>query len=362
MTSRVHGLALSGALAGAAVSAATMPGGDPSPWRVCFDAAVLALGVAGSAVTSGTETAVYGMSRVRVLALAGRGQRRAQVLAEETRDSQRALASLLIANNLFNFLVSFGITGLLSQALGLGPWASVAVQVVLITPLLLIFGETVPKDLARAHADVVVYPAASLLRVFRLVFTWTGLLPLVLFFANTLARRLSIGGVGAPPASTRQRVAALLREGIGHGIFSEQQTGLMDRALALRDFTAADEAVPWRNVVRLNAAWTRGDLEAPHLSLRFDRYPVVDAAGRVVGIATLLEALAGMEATTPHRAVADFARPALFLPPDLTIQGAWAQMQREHQLAAIIGTPERPLGFVTLRDLIEPLVGEFGAG
>lgn len=390
---------------------------------------IFLFGVSASAVFSGLETAVYSMSRVRMLVRQTRGDRQAAQLRRETSDTRRLLSTLLICNNAANFLTSFGFTALVAELMGHGgEGGSVAIDALVLTPLLFIFAETLPKEIARSHADAIVYPAARVLRFLRLVLTVIGLLPLVALAAAGLERlidrwaaRIGDGGgeqqlkepdeaaaeaavsagseteTSAPSADaalekdsgrersptadragiialSRPRVAALLREGIVHGIVSTRQTDLVDRALAMRDVTVADVLLPWAEVIRIPATATPQDVRdrlARRGGLDFIRYPVVDpVTGRVKGVVNLVEWLIEDErreqrrhrlpvgSVEPVRTAGAAAGVALFLPVHLSVREALDRMRRSGVRMAIVGTPLRPVGIATYLDLFEPLTGE----
>jgi len=307
----------------------------------------------GSAAFSGVETAAYAMSQLRLLVRETRGDRRAAILHAELQRPQRLLSTLLIGNNAVNFVASFGITAVLTRIIGLGDWASIVVQAVVLTPLLFVFGETLPKEFGRAYADQIIYRFARPLRFVRWLLTLTGLLPLVMAVGAVVAR--AIGGADREAAlSPRARVASLIEEGVHHGVLSVRQTDIVDRALQLRRLSVRDVMVPWSNTSRLDARRTVGDLRRQPWRWRYTRYPVQDTTGRVVAVADLLQLLQ----LDDQAAVGRHAAPAVFVDPSTSLRQAMIVMQRADAPMAIVGHPRRPLGIVTRHDLAEPIVGE----
>src|SRR5436309_2136726 len=137
--------------------------------------ALVLVGTLGMGVASGVEMGSYALSRVR---LNVRADWRARVLRRELERPDRLLATLLIASNLFSYLGAMGLTNLLARA-GLSDWQIVLVNTLILTPVLFVFAESLPKELFRIEADRLTYAFAGPLAAFRWILTVTGILPAV---------------------------------------------------------------------------------------------------------------------------------------------------------------------------------------
>lgn len=327
------------------------PAAPPAWWMWLVYLAMLGAGIFGSAIFSGFETAIYSMSRLRLIVRQSRGERQANILRSEISDAQRTISTLLISNNICNFVVSFALTAILTRLLGWGEVLSIVVQALLLTPLLFIFGETIPKEVSRAQADVVAYPLAPMLRLVRRIYFFTG----VLWFFQSSGRWLSdrIGGnITGAVLSARARIAALIEEGVGHGTLSARQTDIVDRALSLRQITAGHRMVPWRAVQTLRADDTLDTLRARSQRLGYARYPVLDPQGQVLGILDLTDIITA----EPGASTASTCRPAPFVAESLDARAAIATLRRVGAAMGVVGTPQQPRGIITLRGLVEPLM------
>ena len=317
------------------------------------------VGLILSGVFSGIETGIYTLNRVRLAVRVARADGAALRLRRELDRPGRALSTILIGTNASSYLASFGLAETLRHGFGVeGDWALVAVEAILFTPLLFIFAETLPKDLFRTYTDRWTYSLSGLLVASRWVFISCGLLPLV-HLGATLAGRL-IGAGPEPAVTARQRISLLIKEGAGVGLLSESQTSLADRALAMGDRTVATEMVPWDRVVTI-------DLGADHLARTtcmrqskggFTRYPVVDKTGRAVGVLSVLDAVLEPTQSTARL----MTEPITFHPrTPVTVALRSLRSARQPMAIAVDETDNRPLGLVTLKDLVEPLTGELGA-
>ena len=149
--------------------------GDAMPWI-----GLLVACLACCAFFAGVETGAYSISRLRLAVRAERGDRRARLLVDELRVPNRWLATLLIGNVLMGDLSSHAIGHLLDGA-GFGTLAAMALNAVVLLPLLVVFGETLPKELFRVHCDAWTLRAAPVVRVIRWMLTAIGAVPLPSF-------------------------------------------------------------------------------------------------------------------------------------------------------------------------------------
>jgi putative hemolysin len=313
------------------------------------------VGFAGSTMYSGLETGLYTLNPVRLTLRASHGDRTAMQIRHARRNLGRTLSVLLIGNNAANYLGTFGLAALLA-GMGLTDWAVIILQAVVVAPALFVIGETLPKELFRRHTDRWTYWLFPVIIISRWAFAVTLLLPTVQAFAalmNRLARAHD-----ARAATARQRVSQMIKEGVGAGLLSEAQTTLADRALTMRDRLVASVMVPWREVVALPLSADRDRREALMRGRNFTRLPVVDDRGRAVGIISWIDAVLQRQAPTSR-----LLEQAVTFPPRTKVMEAISRLRHERQAMGIIIAPQtgRPVGLVTLKDLVEPLTGELAA-
>ena len=261
------------------------------------------------------------------------------------------LATLLISNNIVNALAAEGAVRLLTAG-GYTPLQTALINTLVLAPVLFVAGDALPKELFRVEADKVMPVLAVPLRVARLVLTWTGVLPLVQAFAVLLERAMKLPQDSANDA--RQRIAMLLKEGAGHGALSESQATLVDRALAFRGVTVADEMTPWSDVRVLPASGERTRLLELVAHSTHAYFPCTDRAGKVVGVVSHLDLYAQTRKATP-----DLIMQVPRLTPQTPAREALAQLRQKRARIGIVEDAQgRPIGIVTAKDLVEPITGE----
>jgi len=322
--------------------------------EIALFAAIALAGVGAAGLFAGLETGMYTMSLVRLSVRASRGDRSAAKLERENARPRRLLSTLLVGNAIAGWLASFGVSQIL-DGLGYGPLEVVLLDLVILIPLVFVFGEMLPKDLFRVHADRWMPRFAGLLHAVRLMLCSTGLVPVVVGL-GAIATRL-FGGRSVERTESRARIAAMLAEGAGSEGLSETQLGFADRVFTMREVTVGQEMRPWRSVASV-AENCSGDQRArAFLQSSASRLPVVAADGRVVGTVAAVDHLAAPEA--PNGSI---MQPALHLASRMSALEAIQAMRRERvQLAIVADKPDRPLGIVSMKDLVEPLVGDLAA-
>jgi CBS domain containing-hemolysin-like protein len=318
-------------------------------------AALALVGFTLSALFSGIETGVYTLNRVRLTVRVAQRDPAARRLKRELDNPNRALSTVLFGTNASNYAASYGLAALLHH-FGLEDWTLIAVEAAVFTPLLFVFAETLPKDLFRTHTDSWTYRLSGPLVVARWGLVLCGFLPIVYGFGQ-LASRL-FGASTERVVSARQHMSHLIKEGMGAGLLTESQTTLADRALATRARTVGNEAVAWSKVVTVPESADRALREAIMRRSPYSRFPVIDQAGRVQGILTLLDAL-----LEPARTTTELLRDATTFGSSTPLRDALATLRARRQTMAIIVGPDgmSPIGLVTLKDLVEPITGELAA-
>lgn len=329
-----------------------IPEHSASVSALVFFGVVAAAGILVAGLLAGLEIAFYSLSQVRLAVRASRGDAGAARLAREQASPHRLLSALLIAHAFASWLASFG-TSQIFDSLGFEPMEAVLLDLVVLVPLVFIFGEVLPKDLFRIHGDRWLPRYAGFLRGLRIALTWSGLVPVVSSL-GMLAARLIGARSDRRATEARARMSALLAEGAGAEGLSELQLGFADRVFTMRGITVGQEMRPWKAVSTIPVHATPAERAQRLLSSGASRLPVVSPTGAVIGVVAAVDHFA-----RPTDATASLARPALVLSSTVTALDAISRMRRERVQLAIVGDRlDRPVGIVSMKDLVEPLVGD----
>lgn len=334
-----------------------IPTGSVDPWALLAWGGLALLGLAGSALWSGSETGFYCLSRVRLdVRLHRHGDRAAQRVRDELAQPNRLLATILLGNNVCNYLGTLGVTMLLESA-GFSPGLTVVLQMIVLTPMLLVFGESLPKEIFRLNADSWPYALSGVLKAVRLAATAVLVLP-VLMWVSRLALRIAGDGGGAIELGGTRRLLGLIEESAHAGAISGVQGALAERALAFERTVVGDVMVPWRSVDRLRLDWSNE--RATDAAVRTTRtwLPVTDRLSRVRGVVhaiDLIDSLGGLGTEGGPELVVP-----VVLDPDEPVRTAIGRLAMNPAGIAVVMAGGKPIGLVGRHDLVRPLLGRAG--
>ncbi|MFW6158447.1 MAG: hemolysin family protein [Planctomycetota bacterium] len=315
-------------------------------WGILAIAIYLAL----SGLFSGSEIGLYSVNRLRLRSRAEAGQPQALVLRDLIGRSEPTITAILVCNN----ITIYAATAIATELLGAHAHPEL-MATLLMTPVIFLFGEMVPKEIFRSNADGVMYRLAGPLDALRVL-----LLP-VTAGLQALAR-LVTGGLDS--RRRRQRLSrAWLRqciaEGRREGVLSAYQHRLTANVMRLSETSAGQAMIPLRDVEMIEADTTGANLEGTLRRARHSRLPVYqESPERVYGV---LHAMDYATADGP-RPAHELAREPVTVGADDAVTAALLTLQQAHQQMAVVTDPlGRAAGVVTVKDLVEEIVGELDA-
>jgi putative hemolysin len=310
---------------------------------------------------SGSETGIYRLSRLRLRLGVEKGKWSALLLAEVMRDSSGLLLSLLVATNLAHYLATSLITGLFLDVVASERAAELYTMVVA-APLLFVFSDLIPKNVFLHGANTLTFFTAPVLYLTQRVFTWCGAVPLLKLMARFFARL-----IGAPVssrmviASSRgQQVNAILRDTREEGLLSDIQTEMVDRIANIPSIRLSMVMVPLDRVQAISIRSSRAVLLNELAKRASTRLPVwQNTPAEIVGYIEVYDVLGTSEEFT---SLEKFLLPIRSLEADTSITDAINIMRREQLKIVLVsrrrGPRDVPLGIVTMKDLVEELLGE----
>ena len=310
-----------------------------------------------SAFFSGTETGIYCLNHVRLSVRAEQNDARARRLTTLVRRPQELVITALLGTNIADYLATVCVTALLLQAVAenlAGVYATA-----ILTPLILVFGGVMPKDWFRRESDRLMYPLALPLTWCRRVARGTGLLWVLERLTRSLIRRIDPARAEEENLLPRARVRHLLSEGAASGGLSAFQRDTLDRVMSISRVRLADVMVPRRRAVIVPIDIPRDDLLRIARMAHFSRLPVYrDDPRRIVGIVNVYHVLTDDQ----EKPIADYVQEATFLHAGETVPAALLRMQQSRQVMAIVADAAgNCLGLLTMKDLVEEIVGELEA-
>jgi putative hemolysin len=301
---------------------------------------------------SAAEMAFIAANRLRLRYLAEEGNGTAQSYLEAFRQPERVLSTAMIGVTICHIVAASAVTWLLLPLLGgMAP----IVVTVLLTPVMLVVGEIIPKAVAREWATRLI------LRLYRPL-TWAAVL-LVPFvaFANVVVGALlrMFGGRQADMRAfvSREELKALLQLEPGEADVTTIEAQLIDKIFDLGDTTVREVMVPLVEVAMLADTATARDAVAFIMDRGFSRVPIFrQRETNIVGVVGAKDILSRGAAV---RTLDELKRPPYYVPETKRIDDLLREMQRNRtHMAVVVDEYGGSTGVVTLEDILEQIVGD----
>jgi len=315
--------------------------------------ALIAAGVLFAAFHSGSETGTYCVNRLRLRLRAEQGQAAARALLDFTRRPRLAISTILIGTNVGVYVATVLCAQKFNELL-----AGVHAELysgLLMPPVLLILADIIPKSLFQHHADALMYRVVWPLRVSQKLFyapavllRWLGGLPQMLL------------GKGTAPASrsfSRGAFRFYLSQGAAHGVLSSFQRAVADNILRLKSLDVGQAMTPLESIVMVPEDASPEQVRELFAAHRYSRIPIYRGTReQIVGVVRVMDlALAEGEDAAPD----ELAREVLSVRRGASVADVlWKLRQARQQLAVVPDHEGRAVGIVTVKDLLEEIVGE----
>ena len=328
-------------------------------------AAILALLVM-SAFFSGSETALTASSRAKLKAQADKGSRGAASAMKVTEDRERMIGALLLGNNIVNILSAALATALLTRMFG---DSGVAFATLIMTALVLIFGEVMPKTLAITFPEPVATRVAPLIRVLIVIFS-----PVVSVVRSLVRALLWLCGVRPNPGgemlALREEIAGAIALGHSEGAVEKEDRDRLLGALDLSHRTVDEIMRHRRQIEMIDADLPPGEiitrvLASPHTRLPIFRgsddniLGVVHAKDLLREVDRLVRGEDGSVAGIDALDIVKVAMKPYFIPDTTTLDEQMREfLKRRTHFALAVDEYGALQGLITLEDILEEIVGD----
>ncbi len=309
--------------------------------------------VAGGFFSAG-ETALSYCNTARIRVMADEGDIRAKHTEQLLDHFDETVVALLIGVNILHVVAAAAATVLFVGLMG-NPGAGVAT--VVMTLVIFIFSETIPKNIANANSDAFILRTAGMILFFSRLFH-----PVVVILtkAGELCRKL-LHFDDSEAAITEDEFATMVDNVQKEGLLEDNESDIIKSSIEFHDITARFVMTPRDKIVTVPLSASQEELKYILLENRFSRYPVRGKSmDDIVGVLVAGKCLFQMA----HGDTVDIWKimePPLKLPVTVSAPDAFQEMQKHNLHFAILQSPKKEtVGIITMDDILEELVDDIG--
>jgi putative hemolysin len=312
---------------------------------------ILGLCILFEALFSGSELALLSADKVRLRHHAETAGRRGGLILRFLEDPGELITTSLVGTNICVVLSTVVATLTLLQWF---PQHAELVSLAVMTPLVLVFGEIIPKSVFQTYADQIAPKAIYALSVFRM-----GVYPVVAvggLVSGALLRALGLDRHQS--AMSREELGLLLRLPSREGAdrITPDEKRMVSRIFGFKSLTVAQVMLPLSEVTALPVTCTRDEMAQEVADKQHTRIPLYEERlDQIVGIVHAFDVLRA----NADDAVRDLCRPAIFVPESQLAVDTLVRLQREGQgMAVVVDEYGGATGVITIEDILEEIVGE----
>ena len=315
---------------------------------------------------SGSETALTAASRSKLQAKADKGSAGAARALEVTNDRERLIGSVLLGNNFVNILATALITALFTKMFGEN---SVVIATLVMTFLILVFAEVLPKTYAITNAESAAIKASRVISIIVFLFA-----PIVGFVRFLVRGVLWLFGVVTDPdtnvLAVKDEIAGALTLGHKEGIVEKEDRDRILGALDLADRTVEEIMLHRSEIEMIDVSLSADEILTKCLASSHTRLPLYsENPENIVGVihakdlaratVKLIRSTKKKTEALSHFNVLDVAMEPYFVPETTPLDDQMRQFLKRHTHFALVVDEYGALqGLITLEDILEEIVGE----
>ena len=303
-----------------------------------------------SAYFSATETAFTSVNRIRLKNLAAEGNKKAKRVLELEEKYDSLLSSILIGNNLVNIAMTAVATVLFIQ---LYPEYGATISTIVVTVVVLIFGEISPKGLAKESPEKFAMFSAPVIHAVMVVLT-----PINFIFSKWKQLLAKMFNLDSSRSITEDELLTIVEEAETEGSIEAGQSELIQNAIEFNDLEAWDVLTPRVDIKAIEIDSTKKDVAKMFMETGFSRLPVYeDDLDRILGVLNQKDFhnyIAGSKKT-----ISDYVKPVIYVAGSMKVAALLKKLQlSKSHIAIIVDEYGGTAGLVTMEDILEELVGD----
>lgn len=304
---------------------------------------------------SASETAIIGLSKIRLRHMAAQGIKGARNIQQLVTKLDKFIAAILIGNNFVNISISVVITAMFVQIFGYK--LGVIIATFTTTLFILILCEITPKILATKHTEKIALLSAPIMEVIIKI-----LRPVITVFigaSNIILKILRIGPAKRSPLITEEELRIMIEIGEEEGVLSAEERKMLHRIFEFGDTKVKDVMIPKEKMAVVRNTVTSDELLDIFVEHGYARLPVYEGAlNNIIGIVYANDLLYILRDKGLFL-LQDLLHKPYFARAGTRVNELLRVFQKDKiQMAIVIDEHKNTLGLVTLEDLMEEIVGE----
>lgn len=303
-----------------------------------------------SAYFSATETAFSSLNRVRLKSMANSGNWRAKQTLALSEDFDNILSTLLIGNNIVNILAASIATILFTTHFGN---SGVTISTVVMTILVLIFGEISPKSIAKESPEKFAMFSTPILKGFTVILT-----PFNYLFRLWKRLLYKIFKVESCKFITEDELLTIVEEAENGGGIDKHESKLIQSAIEFNDLDAKEILTSRVDLIALSSTASIDEIKEVFKNNRFSRIPIFEnTIDKIIGVIHQRDFYDLIENGDSN--IKNIIKPIICVTPNTKISQLLNNFQKSKtHMAVVVDEFGGTKGIVTLEDVLEELVGE----
>lgn len=312
---------------------------------------ILVLLIIMSAYFSATETAYSSLNKIKLKSIANKGNKKAKLALELSEKYDSVISTILIGNNIVNIATASLATVLFTKLLGS---SGVTVSTIVMTILILIFGEISPKSIAKDIPESFAIVSAPLLNAFCII-----LKPVNNLFCLWKKVISKVFKIQKHSGITEDEILTIAEEAENEGGINPQQLEIIKSAIELNDQEVIEAFTPRVDMVAIKDSCSKEELLNLFIESGFSRIPVYhDNIDNVIGIINEKD-LISIVVNNKNEEISSIIKPLNVIQPHMKLSQLLKVLQNNKSHMALIADEYGgTMGIITLEDILEELVGE----
>ncbi|MBZ4654465.1 MAG: hemolysin [Peptococcaceae bacterium] len=309
-----------------------------------------------SALFSAVETALTSFNKYRLRHLVSELHPQAVGVNKLLEDPARLLGTILVGNNIVNITAS-----VLGAALAIqlwGPKMGVLYSSLILTVVILVFGEITPKTIAVQYAERVSFTLFPFVRFFMIILY--PVVKMLTFFTDLITGVLGVKDSQQSNGITEEEIISLVAAGQEDGIIHQEEKTMIHGVFEFTDTVVRDVMVPRPDIVAVEKNISFEELIKIFQEEQFSRIPVYEnSVDNILGVVHIKDLIFLALQAQKDFNVCDYLRSTLFVPETKKVNELFKTMKKEKiHMAIVLDEYGSTAGLVSLEDLIEEIMGD----